>query len=73
MEKMEQILYGRFVLKAAAADPLVYFLAGDSHASPPPQITQRIALLVLSGIIPESALSEGEQGDITPSDVFRPS
>ncbi|MFN2282721.1 MAG: C39 family peptidase, partial [Anaerolineales bacterium] len=57
---------------AAAAGPLQVSAGGDPLASPTPQPTQRITAPVISGVNPEVYLSEGEQGDITPSDIPEP-
>jgi hypothetical protein len=54
---------------AAAAGPLRVSADGEPLASPIQQPTQRATAPVISGVDPEIYLSEGEQGDITPSDI----
>lgn len=54
---------------AAAAGPLWVSVNGSPLASPTSQPTQRTTAPVISGFTSEVYLSEGEQGEITPSDI----
>lgn len=66
-----QLFFGMVLVgMAAAAGPLKVSAGGESLASPTPRPTERITAPEISGKNPEVVLSEGEQGDITPSDIF---
>ncbi len=65
------VLIGILIIgMAAAAGSLQVSAGGDPLASLTPRLTQRITAPVISGVIPEVVLSEGDQGDSTPSDVL---
>ncbi|NQS90819.1 MAG: C39 family peptidase, partial [Chloroflexi bacterium] len=66
-------LLGVFVLlMVAAADPSVVSAGVDPHASPTPRPTERITAPGISGVNPDVVLSEGNQGESHPSDIFIP-
>jgi len=54
---------------AAAAGPLRVSANGDPLASSTPQLTPRATAPGNTGLKPEFHRSEGEQGEITPSDI----
>ena len=60
------------LLMVAAADPSVVSAGVDSYASPTPRPTERITAPGISGVNPDVVLSEGNQGESHPSDIFFP-
>ncbi len=59
-----------FFVMVAAAGPELVAAGMDSLASPTPRPTERIAAPEIIGINPVVAMSEGNQGDSHPSDIF---
>ena len=65
------VCQGLFIfVMVAAAVPDVVAAGVDPLASPTPQPTSRIAAPEIIGINPVVAMSEGNQGDTHPSDIF---
>ena len=58
------------LLMAAVAGPSLVSAEGDSLASPTPLPAERVIAPEIFGVNPDVVLSEGNQGETLPSDIF---